>query len=152
MQLDGNKLTAPAAKQLAKGKWPVLKSPDLSSNKLDDAAMFHFKLSWGQWPQFKELSLQHNNVTALGLELLMHSSWFLKELRLGRRAVSPHTWSLLSLDPDSMPKAASLSFMQNITLMQQRNEAATGQTKLWHCSISSELKRLMKMRKAGFTN
>lgn len=59
----------------------------------------------------------------------MHSSWFLKELCLGRRAVSPQTWSLLSLDPDSMPKAASLSFMQNITLMQQPNEAATGQTK-----------------------
>ena len=62
------------------------------------------------------MTLQHNKISALGIEFLTHSNWtFLATLDLDRTAVSAETWAVLSLDPDAMPKTSSLGIFNSVT-------------------------------------
>ena len=92
--------------------------------------MFH--LSRGDWPLLQWLNLQHNKISALGIDFLTHSNWtFLTILDLDRTAVSAETWTVLSLNSDAMPEAASLGVLEDVRAERQVTQAAAGQAVLW---------------------
>ena len=109
LDLSQNKLNLAAAKQLAKGNWPLLSYLTLHDNYLDDAAMFH--LSHGHWPHLHALRLEQNKISATGIQLLVQAEWhWLCRLSFDIRAVSSETWKVLQLDPDCMPDLANLRY------------------------------------------
>lgn len=130
LTLCKNKLNAAAAKHLASSNWPLLSILALYDNYLDDAAMFH--LAQANWPLLEWLHLEQNKISAIGIEFLTHSNWMnFCELGLDRRSVSEQTYTLLQLDPTTLPGDAHCTHYEAITAQRQTHSALSDQAMLW---------------------
>lgn len=104
LHLSKNRLDTAAVQQLVRGDWPELEVLDLADNCLDNYALDC--LAQGDcWPYLRRLSLEGNNLDAVGVQSLTTAEWGLTLLSLDIKTMCEATRSILGIDPEHLKAA-----------------------------------------------